>query len=137
MIEITASDIFWIGAMDKISFGLAFMGFVLVTKSVHLLSNERRVHMKSLKEKTPQCLARDPKFKVLGRTIRRVFSSHHGSKPWLGKISFSFIGTVLISWINARSFSFSSQKFPGTKKQSYFKKSQVLLLLIKREVTVP
>lgn len=30
MIEITASDIFWIGAMDKISFGLAFMGFVTV-----------------------------------------------------------------------------------------------------------
>lgn len=30
MIEITASDIFWIGAMDKISFGLAFMGLVIV-----------------------------------------------------------------------------------------------------------
>lgn len=30
MIEITASDIFWIGAMDKISFGLSFMGFVTV-----------------------------------------------------------------------------------------------------------
>ncbi|MFR1026815.1 MAG: hypothetical protein ACLSE8_10605 [Parasutterella sp.] len=71
--------------------------------------------MKSLKRKTPQCLARDPKFKVLGRTIRRVFNSHHGSKPWLGKISFSFIGTVLISWINARSFSFSSQKFREPK----------------------
>ena len=30
MIEITASDIFWIGAMDKISFGLTFMGLVTV-----------------------------------------------------------------------------------------------------------
>ena len=30
LIEITASDIFWIGAMDKISFGLSFMGFVTV-----------------------------------------------------------------------------------------------------------
>ena len=30
MVEITASDIFWIGAMDKISFGLAFMGLVIV-----------------------------------------------------------------------------------------------------------
>lgn len=30
MIEITASDIFWIGAMDKISLGLMFMGFFTV-----------------------------------------------------------------------------------------------------------